>query len=302
MKLLRSAVPALAISAAFALVAGGCGGVDSLSFGKPPAVKAANVDQGPSLPGNLDSTGQPGVPGATTTTVPRIGPGGASIVGTVLGPNGPVGGATVEADRLVGNQVATTTVTSAADGSFLIGSILGGRYRVRAWQSPTLSLTQPEIFFLGGTESHQVNLHLDAFTGPDVTTSVNPGVIYIDEMANLVVQVGNPSVDQHGIVRDQPAAGVQVTLTNGPAWTVYTANPQSTGTDGQVLFQLSCSSPGTDPLSVEIGSGAPQPVKIPDCSQPPPTTQCAPPTSTSGGTSGLPTDTTSTTYPYNGGC
>lgn len=115
---------ATAIAAVLVLVAAGCGGVEGLSYGKPPPVTAGAGGQGPSLPGNLDSLAQKGVSGATTTTVPAIGPGGASIVGTVLGPNGAVGGATVEADRLVGDRVATTTVTTAADGSFLIGSIL----------------------------------------------------------------------------------------------------------------------------------------------------------------------------------
>lgn len=289
------------ISAVVALLAGGCAAsVEGLSFGKPPAVRTAVGNEGPSLPGNLNSQGQHGIPGATTTTVPAIGPGAASIVGTVLGPNGPVGGATVEADRLVGNQMASTTVTTAADGSFLIGSILGGRYRVRAWQSPTLALTQPVIFFLGGTESHQLQMQLNAFTGPDVTTSVNPGTVLVGQMANLVVQVTNPSVDQRGIVRDQPDAGAQVSLTNGPAWTVYNGNPQTTGSNGQVLFQMSCSSPGTNPLSVQIGTGAPQPITVPQCVEPPPTTQCPPAGSGSGGNPGFPGDTTTTTLPSNG--
>jgi hypothetical protein len=301
----RGAIPALVVASVVALVAGGCGGVDSLSYPKPPPATSANANTGPTLPGNLDSVGQAGVPGAPTTTLPPIGPGGASIVGTVFGPTGPVGGATVEADRLVDNEMATTTVTTAPDGSFLIGSILGGRYRVRAWQSPTLALTQPEIFFLGGTESHQLQLHLDAFTGPDVSTSVNPTTMEVGDTANLVVQVTNPSVDQHGIVRDQPDAGVQVTLANGPAWTVENSNPQATGSNGQVMFQISCSSPGTNSLSVGIGSGPPQPVTVPDCVEPPPTTQCPPTSSGGGGTTGLPTGTTTTTtttLPQNGGC
>lgn len=290
----------MVVAAVVVLVAGGCGGVDGLSFSKPPPVTAGTGNSGPAFPGNLDAIGQTHVAGATTTTLPAIGPGNASILGTVFGPNGPIGGATVEADRLVGNQVATTTVTSAADGSFVVGSILGGRYRVRAWQSPTLALTDPQIFFLGDTETHQVQLHLDAFAGPDVSTSVNPSVVEVGQPANLVVQVTNPMVDQNGVVRDQPAAGVQVTLANGPAWTVSNGNPQSTGANGQVLFQLSCSSAGTNPLSVEIGSGAPQPVTVPSCVEPAPTTQCSPPSSGSSGTTN-PTETTSTTQP-NGTC
>ena len=291
----------MVIAAVLAVLGAGCAAsVEGLSYGKPPAVRADVGKPGPALPGNLNTQGQHGIPGATTTTVPAIGPGAASIVGTVLGPNGPVGGATVEADRLVGNQMATMTVTTAADGSFLIGSILGGRYRVRAWQSPTLALTQPVIFFLGGTESHQLQMQLNAFTGPDVTTSVNPGTVVVGQMANLVVQVTNPSVDQHGIVRDQPDAGAQVSLTNGPAWTVYNGNPQTAGSNGQVLFQMSCSSPGTNPLSVQIGTAAPQPITVPDCVQPPPTTQCPPAGSGSGGNPGFPGDTTTTTLPSNG--
>lgn len=287
---------ALAGAAVLLLWTTGCArGVDSLSFGKPPPVKSAKGSQGPALPANLNTVAQAGVPGATTTTVPPIGPGAASIVGSVLGPNGPVGGATVEADRVVGNSISSTKVTTAADGSFLIGSILGGRYRVRAWQSPTMALTQPEIFFLGATESHQLALHLDAFTGPDVSTSVNPKVLVVGQIANLAVEVSNPSVDADGVVRDQPQAGVQVTLTDGNAWTVYSGNPLMTGADGQALFQISCSSPGSNPLSVQIGSSAPQPITVPDCVQPPPSTQCAPPSTDA-------TGATSTTQPSSGGC
>ncbi|HVA76223.1 MAG TPA: carboxypeptidase-like regulatory domain-containing protein [Acidimicrobiales bacterium] len=296
----RSAPLVLALAAVSVLVAGGCGGVESLSFGKPPPAKAGAGNQGPALPGNLDAVGQAHVAGATTTTVPPIGPGKASILGTVFGPNGPIGGATVEADRLVGNQVATTTVTSAADGSFVIGSILGGRYRVRAWQSPTLALTEPQIFFLGDAETHQVQLHLDSYTGPDVATSVNPGVAVVGQPVNLVVEVTNPTVDRNGIVRNQPVAGLQVTLASA-GWTVYSGNPQTTGSNGQALFQLSCSSAGDNPLSVEIGSGAPQPVSVPSCVEPTTTTQCTPTGSGSGGTGGSPGVTTTTTQP-NGGC
>lgn len=285
------------IAAVLALVAGGCGGVESLSFGKPPPIKAGVGNQGPAFPGNLDAIGQAHVAGATTTTVPRIAPGNASILGTVFGPNGPVGGATVEADRLVGDQVATTTVTSAADGSFIVPSVLGGRYRVRAWQSPTLALTQPQIFFLGDTESHQLQLHLDSFTGPDVSTSVNPSVAVVGQTVNLLVQVTNPTVDQNGVVRDQPAAGVPVTLANGPAWAVYNGNPQSTGPNGQVLFQISCTSAGDNPLSMEIGSGAPQPVSVPGCVEPTTTTTQCTPGSGDGSGGSVPVQTTSTTQP-----
>src|SRR5438067_11007718 len=70
-----------------------------------------------------------GVSGRTTTTSIPLGPGGASISGTVNGPNGPVPGATVHVERLVGDGVGATDVASNAAGQFLVPNVLGGRYR-----------------------------------------------------------------------------------------------------------------------------------------------------------------------------
>ena len=135
-----------------ALLAGGLAGcgVQTLSYPTPPATAHAVVTAGPTLPDEPSrAVAEGAVPGATTSTVPRIGPGAATLNGTVIGPEGPVGGATVEADRLVGDQVAATQTTTAADGSWSISSILGGRYRIRAWQQPSLAVTTPQILFLG---------------------------------------------------------------------------------------------------------------------------------------------------------
>src|SRR2546423_1487011 len=57
------------------------------------------------------------VPGRTTTTVPPLGPGPAHLAGRVMGPGGPVGGAVVRVERIVGTTVALTDVQSQADGS-----------------------------------------------------------------------------------------------------------------------------------------------------------------------------------------
>jgi hypothetical protein len=292
------AVVAIGVSALLA----GCGGVETLSFKKPPATTAPLAPTPLTLPGDLASVQQQPVPGATTTTAPAIGPGKASITGSVFGPGGPVAGATVEADRLVGDRVVSTSATTAADGSFAIGNILGGRYRVRAWHSPNLTMTSPQIFFLDASQPHNMTLQLSGFNGPDIATSVNPGVLEVGQIANLLVQVTNPTVGTDGVVRDQPLVGTTVTLTNGPTWTVYNGNPQTTGTNGRVLFQISCSQAGDNPLSVTVGSGNAQPVATPACIVPaPPTTTCVPATSTTT-TPGRPESTTTTTTLPQSGC
>ena len=275
----------------------GCGGVETLSFHKPPPTTAPRTTSPLTLPGDLASVRQTPVPGATTTTLPKIGPGNASITGSVFGPGGPVAGATVEVVRLVGNQLASANATTAADGSFTIGNILGGRYRVRAWHSPDLSMTAPQMFFLEGGQPHNVTLRLVGFSGPDIATSVNPSVLYLGDVANLLVQATTPAVGPDGVVRYQPVVGTTVTLTNGPNWTVYNSNPQTTGTNGRVLFQIGCSQTGDNPLSVTVGSGNPQTVPTPACVQPaPPTTTCV--SSTSSTTTLIrPGETTTTQQP-----
>jgi hypothetical protein len=233
------------------------------------------------------------VPGAATTTPPLpIGPGGASLNGTVLGPAGPVAGALVEADRLVDDQVATKQTTTAADGSWTIGGILGGRYRVRAWQQPTLAVTTPQIFFLGGNESRSLSIQLTSFAGPNVAAAIAPDTPMVDQPANLVVQVTTPTVGPDGVVRALPDPGVTVTLLNGPLWQVANGNPLTTGSDGTVLFQVACQADGLIPLSVALGAGAPVALQLPACAGSPPTTSTTTTTTTT-----VPSTTTSTTCP-----
>ena len=116
-------------------------------------------------------------------------------------------GATVEADRFVGSSEASRQVSTAADGSWTIPAILGGRYRVRAWQSPSLAMTTPQIFFLGGTQAMAIDLQVQAFTGQAISSAANPTSTAVGDDINVVVAVSTQSVNASGIVSYQPAAG-----------------------------------------------------------------------------------------------
>jgi hypothetical protein len=280
----------LAAVALLAAGAAGCG-VQRLSFPPPPPTVRTVLSTVPTRPGNLAAVPEAPVAGATASVPVSIRPGQAALNGTVIGPDGPVGGATVEADRLVGDQIGTVYTTTAADGSWNLGSILGGRYRLRAWQQPTLAMTAPQILFLGGTENHTLTLQLAAFTGPVVASAFAPGNPVVGQSDNLVIQVTNPTVGPDGVVRNLPESGVTVTLTDGPKWLVSNGNPLPTDSSGQVLFQLSCQAAGSQALSAEVGTGAAVGLQLPDCS-PPPTTTLTPTTRRPPATS-----TTSTTCP-----
>jgi hypothetical protein len=293
------------------LAVAGCGGtVSNLSFPNPPSTSAVAPAAAPTLPGNLASVQQAPVAGVTTTTMPAIGPGGATLNGTVLGPNGPVAGAQVEADRLVGDLVAVGKATTAADGSWSLPNVLGGRYRVRAWQSPSLGMATPQIVFLSGSQTLSLSLQLTQFQGPNVASALSPRDPAVGDPANLVVQVTNPTVGPDGVLRNPPVAGVPVTLVNGPNWDVFNGNPRSTDSSGEVLFQVSCTQAGSDPLSAQVQNQPPVVLSMPDCAPPPTTTlptfpfetttTCPPPGQT--GTPPTQPNATTTSLPFGSSC
>ena len=224
--------------------------------------------------------------GRTTTTTASIGPGGATLSGTVLGPQGPVPGATVEADRFAGSSEASKQVSTAADGSWTIPAILGGRYRVRAWQSPALAMTTPQIFFLGGTQAMAIDLQVQAFTGQAISSAANPTSTAVGDNINVVVAVSTQSVNASGIVSYQPASGVQVSL-NGGANVGVSTNPAVTDSNGDASFSLSCLSAGSSTLTGTTSSGSATTLPTITCNTPytAPATTTTLPTSTSSSSS-----------------
>jgi hypothetical protein len=266
-----------ALLAAVTIAAAACGGsVESLSFPATPTT-VTTPPAPPTLPTNLSSVGEAPVAGVTTTTAPAVSPGSATLNGTVLGPNGPVPGATVWVDRFVGDQVASTHAVTAADGSWTINNIKGGRYRIRAWQSPSLDLTTPQVVFLAATQTLTMSLQLASFTGPTVVDSVSPATPIAGQVASLLVQVTNPTVGPDGVVRNPPVTGVQVNLVNGPDWQVNNGNPHKTDANGLVLFDVTCINPGSSPLSAAVGSASPVPLQMPGCGAPPTPVTVPPP-------------------------
>jgi hypothetical protein len=259
----------------------GCSSVKTLSFPPPPSTVAPPTTVA-SVASNLGSTQLAGVDGVTTTTAPVVGPGAATLTGTVFGPAGPVAGATVQAERLVGDAAASTEATTASDGSWTITGVLGGRYRVRAWQAPTLDLTTPQILWLGGTDTQPLTLQLTSYAGTQVTSALAPTTPVLGQPANLVVQILNPTVGADGVVHPDPVVGASVVLTASPDWVVSGPPSPLTSSTGRVLFSLSCQVVGLAPLSVSVGGSPDQPLASPSCEAPPTTT----------------TSTTSTTSPF----
>ena len=210
------------------------------------------------------------VPGRTTTTI-AIQPGSATISGAVVGPGGPVPGAVVRAERIVEDASGSIDIVSGPDGRFAFTTMLGGRYRVRAWKPApdNLALVDPEVFFLEGKESKVVTLTVRPYQGLSVTSDIAPNPPMIGAPANLVVQVVDRGVDAQGVVRGAPVVGARVELFGAGDWRLRSANPVTSDDNGRAVFTLECRRAGQQPLSVVVGDTETFPLELPACAVPP---------------------------------
>jgi hypothetical protein len=258
----------------------------------PPAPKVAITTTTAAV--DYGAIGLPGVAGRTTTTV-LMGPGKATITGLVRGPEGPVAGAVVHAERLVGEGMASTDLVTGDDGRFELPTVLGGRYRVRAWKAApdNLSLVEPEVFFLEGSEKKDLPLALTRYQGASVSAAIAPDPPLLGTPSNLVVQVVNREVDANGIVRSTPIPAVSVELFGTGDWQVQSANPTAADANGRARWQLQCRRVGNQPLSVVVAATTTFNLNLPACTVPPPTGDETDPSATS--TTAAPAPVTTTT-------
>jgi|GEM_PF-1667480 hypothetical protein len=215
-----------------------------------------------------------GVAGETTTSIVETGT--ARITGSVRSPSGPVPGATVRVERLVGGREVRSDVVTGEDGRFLLEGVPGGRYRVRAFLAPSLAQTAPEVRFLEDGEEHTFDLLVEAHGGVVVLADAAPDQPLLDAPVNVVVRVLNRAVDADGIVRSVGVPDLSVELTGLGRWNVRgdaaTASSTSTSSSivttsstttttapptqatartdsgGQVRFELRCDAPGAPGL------------------------------------------------------
>lgn len=234
----------------------------------------------------------PSVRGTTTTTI-ALGPGPMTIVGKVEGPEGVVAGAFVELERLVGDKSASTRVPTAADGTWNLANVLGGRYRVRAWRVPDLA-SRTQVVFIASTRERAVELRVEPVGGVRVDAAVAPDPPIVDEQVNLNVRVAERTVDADGIVRDAPLAGVSVAIGGSGRWESDSPNPSTTGGDGTATFLLTCEDEGDQPLFATLSGGDSHALTISACVDPTSTSTTSSSTTT---TTGSTTSTTSTTEP-----
>lgn len=213
-------------------------------------------------------------PTTTVTTLLQMGPGDASIGGTVLGPAGPVDGATVHIERLVGKLTAATELTTAGGGSWNMPSLLGGAYRVRAFKAPDLGQSPVETFFLAANERKIVDLRLPAVGGERIAATVNPNPPRVGQPASVTIQVGVGRVDGEGRSSITPRPGLVMSLVGGPGIVVESAPQVVADANGSAAWSIRCSAEGASTVTLTVNNGVTT-VQLPPCVTGPPPTPTA---------------------------
>lgn len=211
------------------------------------------------------------VAGQTTTTLAEFGD--AVLSGSVTGPSGPVPDAVVRIERLVGDAVQVREVRTAADGTWVLEGLPGGRMRVRAFAPPTLTMLEPEVFFLSEDQPRDLQLAVREHRGVLVLSDVTPGAPTVGSAVSLAVRVVEKVVDDDGIARTRGLPGQPVQVRSS-GW-VFVDGPGATGTDGVAVFTFRCEQPATVTASAVIVEGGQErtfPLEVPSCAPRPTTT------------------------------
>lgn len=259
----------LVLLGVMAVVAAACSSDDPPSAAPEPTspvetTTSTTAAVAPSTTGRPTTTSSTLKPTTTSSTLLALGPGDASIGGTVSGPAGPVDGAVVRVERLVGKNIASQDVTTAGGGVWSLGSILGGSYRVRALKPPDFATSPVEAFFLAATERRTIDLRMQAAGGERITATVNPNPPRVDQVASMTIQVGIGRVDDQGRPAITPRPGVLLSLVPAGG-IILEGTPQAiTDANGSATWQIRCQVEGANAFTLTVGTGQTQ-VRIPAC-------------------------------------
>jgi len=194
------------------------------------------------------------VPGKQSGPQLGVRGGQATISGGVTGPDGAVAGASVLIERFVGTLSTSVTVTTDDAGHFSIDSVLGGRYRVRAWLQPSLATLEPPTAFVADGGHLNFDISVERYDAMRLQVMAGAATMRIGDPAPVDALLVQESVDSQGIIRSVGVSGVAITLSSKSAVMIGTPNPSTTGPGGRSQWQVTCQGTGT--VSVTASAAA----------------------------------------------
>lgn len=191
--------------------------------------------------------------------------GTAKIEGRVLGPDGPVEGATVRLERFVGDEFGILDVGTDEDGKYVAANLLGGRYRLRAWQKPSLATLEPPALFLAADNGAGVmDIYTEKREGVALQGALNTAEPHVGETVTFQALLFREEVDDAGIVRGAGIDATDVQLTPVGGLALVSPDVLPTNPDGFALFEIKCTATGAHSVVISSGDLA-LAVGLPEC-------------------------------------
>jgi len=195
-----------------------------------------------SVPGGVAA--QPGL--VEEQDPPAIKGGESTLSGFVRGPSGPVPGATVRIERDTSAGLASLDLRTNNTGRWAISSVLGGRYRLRAWsvEPEPLAMASSQVLFVDDDRSTTVDLTVAAIDPTPRATFTHLGDIYVGLHGTVAASITTRSVGADGRINVTGLAGAVVTL-SPPAGMTAAPGRAATDANGVARFELRCNRIGS---------------------------------------------------------
>lgn len=242
----------------------------------PPIVEVPPTSS--SVP-DFSATSIPPVGGQTTLPEVGVTPGAAIIQGRVLAGGTPVSDAVVRLERFVGDRSATVDIRTNKEGRYSAVGIAGGRYRIRAFRSPDVTMPEPVTAFVGADEVRNLDLVATRFGGSNTVSVGSSGSAQVGSTGQVWVNVTRPGVDSEGVARSMPVGGLTATLATSGGRSVVSSNPTATDGGGRAIWTYRCDSTDNQGLTAVFGDGTSTNLNLATC-RPAPTTTTSTTTTT----------------------
>lgn len=203
-------------------------------------------------------------PDPNVATLPVRG-GGARLSGTVVGPDGPVGGATVRLERFVGDAFGREDIATNGEGGWAIDGLLGGRYRVRAWARPDLTTLEAQTAFVPNENGQAtLDIPMERREGEQIQGALDVADPEVGQIVTFRALVSRVEVDEQGIVRGVGIEGREVLLGVLGGIRLIGEKKPMTDAEGFATFSVVCLATGVHGVVLRSGDLSAD-VELPDC-------------------------------------
>lgn len=191
--------------------------------------------------------------------------GGASLRGTVYGPDGPVGGAVVRLERFVGDDFGREDIATNGEGRWEASGLLGGRYKVRAWARPDLATVEPQAAFVSNKDgSATLDMTVERFEGEQLQGALDTAEPAVGQIVTLRALVTRVEVNEDGIVSGVGLEGREVQLEVLGGIRIVGEKKKTTDVDGFVELSVVCMVTGFHGVRLRSGDLSTD-VDLPEC-------------------------------------